>query len=414
MAKKKTEEPTAESTAVALIPIDFPTPEALVLVSKADYLATIKAKAIDYAKLTIKDTTDKEGYEAVVKAMGEMKQTRLAFMNAAEANAIGPYKAALKKFLEDVAEVETALKAEEALLRAKKDFTDGEKARLKADAEAKKVQAMAVRVNDLNLLGAAFDGKVYTFPYSQLIMIPASDVKELTDENFTELMDKVLVAYDAEQERLNNKKAAEALEVERQRLLAIQNEKDAQALNERRTKIRLKELKMLGYQHDGVEDIYFNDVIPIQITLKRIDEDSDEIWDELIYDLEHFVVATEPLVVSIEEIANEVSANPPENDYSGVYATAKSFSETNPSVVEPLGQASDANPAFNEPETDNPLTVELPMDFSILTSYTDCDISAKMKMRVFPEEYKELALAGIDVIANEGKFQDLNWIIMPK
>lgn len=510
MAKKKIEEDGADATAVAIITTEFKAPVGFVLADKDKHLATIKTKSDEYALLTITDTTDKVGYDAVVKAMGEMKQTRLIFMKAAEENAVGPVKAALKKYTDDLADIEAALKKAESDLRAKKDFIDDEKVRLKAEAEAEKVRVMQIRVNDLNVLGAAFDGKVYTFPYSEMLMITAVDVKDLSVDDFTAFVEEAKEAWQMEQDRINNELNEKLLEEERQKKLAETNKAALEELNLRRTKIRLKELKMLGYQHDQVEDIYFNDVIPINVTLKAIDEDSDEAWDAMIYELEHYEAPAEEPEVNNLKFVSKIDG------VTGIQAIVNGMpivESINIEVVsepELLGEATDANPDFdlplstefyeadvidfgdkvtsmeqlkewaaesiiddvrdNTPHGEHGLEantlcfkfegniyeitvdnitwnrydkqyyfidmfdeanvivrqVRLPegvrpiynvttaLKFTLEHPFTDSDISPKMKMRVYCDQYADQALDGLTTIANQGKFQELNWVIVPR
>jgi hypothetical protein len=67
------------------------------------------------------------------------------------------------------------------------------------------------------------------------------------------------------------------------------------------------------------------------------------------------------------------------------------------------------------PEGKRPIfKVTVPMNFELEMPYTDSDISPKMFMRVYSDVYAEQALAGVDGIANQGKFQDLNWVILKR
>lgn len=413
MAKKKTtvEVPDTETeqphTGEALVPVIAEKPTFIDLIKftgKEESLKTIQDKRAEYDLITIDGVEDTATYKVVVANMSQMRDDRRAFESAAYGNVIDPLKDALKAYVADVEEIIGEFKAGEKAERDKKDFIDGEKKRLKIEAENEKVRVMQVRVNDINVLGAVFDGAVYTFPYSQVLMATAAEIKDFTAEKFTEFKAQVQEAYDAEQERINKKINDDALEADRIRLQNEKNQQDLDALILKRTKLRVKELRLLGYTHDPVDDEYVSDGSnPITVSLKLLDEAEDELWDQLIHEIEHYVapepVSEDPEPIPLSQIAAEVELAPPLPDYTEVANDAEAMAEENPTVIT----------EFLEPEE-----LEVTMKFELEIPYTDSEISPKMLMRVFPEQYKTQALAGVDKIANRGMFQALHWIIIPK
>lgn len=414
MAKKKTdpELPIQPSTEVAIIEPKFETLAEFKLPNVDESIAIIAEKRKEYSLLVIDGVDDKVGYESVKVAMAQMKNDRIAFVNSATETVIDPATRFLKKFKEDLGKIADKFKAGEDELRVKKDFIDSEKVRIKAEAELEKVRVMQIRVNDLNVLGAQFDGKVYTFPYSEMLMITAGDIKDFDEEQFTQFTSEVQTAYDREQQRIRDAQVLKDAEAERVRQelaqvnqKAQQNTADEARLIQKQATIRKKELALIGYKEiqNDEEFVWVHETIPVRISLDQIIEMEDSKWDEFIYDLEHFTIAEEPLV--------KVSA-----DESPITATLQG-PNTNvwPTPTEPL-----VNP-LAKPETEeppNPLTevgfVGVEMIFDKHTPFTDIDLTPKSIMRVYPNEYEAEALAGIEVVGNQGELQSLKWIIFKK
>lgn len=416
MAKKKTEvaaSPGSDTvTEIAIIEPAFATLAEFKMPSVDESIAIIKKKRDEYGLLTIDGVGDKEGYEAVKLAMGKMKNDRIAFFNAATENVIDPANKYLKQFKTDLEKVADEFKAGEKELRDKKDFIDGEKERLKAEAELEKVRVMHVRVNDLNVMGAAFDGMVYSFPYDQTLMITAADIKDFTEDEFNEFKERAQTSFDTEQQRKetarlqqiedDNERLMQQNQVEQQ---ATANKEQATALIVKRTALRVKEIKLLGYHDDGA-DCY---APPQESKMPVVNKESlgameDSEWDELIYDLEHFTPAEDPLVNEAPPVPLEMQG------YSDSLASQEEYSKTG---RDGLGNLIETEPETPEDKLTEVGFVAVEMSFDKDEPSMDIEISAKYFMRVYPDQYADEALSGYTKIVNQGKLQSLNWAILP-
>lgn len=407
MAKKKETIPASpeseQETGIAIIQPTFAPLAEFKMPTLDESIAIIKKKRDKYALLTIDGVGDKEGYEAVKLAMGKMKNDRIAFFNAATENVIDPANKYLKQFKTDLEKVADEFKAGEKELRDKKDFIDNEKERIKAEAELEKVRIMHTRVNDLVVMGAAFDGMVYSFPYDQTLMITAADIKDFSADEFNEFKETAQSSFAVEQQRKETARLQQ-IDEENERLMqqnqveqqAIVNQQEATALIEKRTKLRIKEIKLLGYSDDGAECYAPAAESKMPVVHKESLEAMEDIsWDELIYDLEHFTPAEDLLVKEEPDPDNE------------------------PLHHEAHGYCDYKVPSPNaEPETLAEKLAEVGLVEEILRfdkeeAYTDIIISKKHVMRVYPDHYTEEALEGYSAIGGQGKLQSLNWVILP-
>lgn len=413
MAKRVKIEPAAEVTAVALLKPEFDKLPAYQLPDVEKSLAVIANKRKEYATLTINGVDDKQGYEAVKAGMAQMKDDRIAYVKAATENVITPADNLLKQFKKNLEKIVDEFKAGEQELRDKKDFIDSEKERLKAEAELAKVRIMQIRVNDLNVLGAIFDGNVYTFPYTETLMISAADVKDMTDAQFDEFLETVKTAFADEQTRLHEVRVQAELEEDRRRQEALQVQQQQQAIDaerkalvEKRTNLRIKELRLLGAEKQDDDTYLFPDKPGFHLApLHALLEMEDGPWEELMYDIEHFTPATEPLVKYPDTGNSHLDAAISVDGASTLFEAA---------IAEVAEHAKSKVDGYIEGADPHDGLVETTMRFFISDPYTDFDISPKLFMRVYPDIYVDEALNGIETVANQGMMQNLNWVIIKK
>lgn len=436
MAKKKIiipaeqEEPVEEiSTAVALISPQFTTPAVFKLPNVEESLAIITKKRKDNEALVIDGVEDKVGYEAVKAAMAQMKNDRIAFVDAATEHVITPVSSYLAEFKKDLDKIVTEFKAGEKEQRDKKDFIDNEKIRLKAEEEARKVEAMQLRVSDLNALGAVFDGKLYTFQYNEMLMITAVDVKDLSDEKFAAFKSDVQTAYDAELIRIDNAaKLKEQQEKEAQELAdqvaeqAAANKVAQDALDAKQRKLRIKELTMNGFQFDEERNLYFiRETLEHVFTIEEIDTLQDEIWDTALADTLFYIQKEKENQVEYDP-EPETGPSDPVITNSGYYEDGNGNALVNEVASGNPVEAPHESYVSNEAGDNDSITdmldevgyVELKMIFDKSEPFTDFNLTTKLKIRVWPDEYQAEAMTGIGAVGNSGKVQYLNWALISR
>lgn len=132
---KKTPPPAEQQpeTEVSLIKAEFQAPAEFKFPNKEESLKLIQGKKADNAKLVIAGVNDKTNYDLVKTAMGEMKNSRIAFVNAATEAVITPVTKHLAKFKEDLEAIVDEFKAGEKDMRDKKDDIDEAKEKIKQD-----------------------------------------------------------------------------------------------------------------------------------------------------------------------------------------------------------------------------------------------------------------------------------------
>lgn len=408
-------EPEIASTAVALIePItERPTfIDLLVFPQKQTSLKIIEERKAEYAKVTINGVDDKVNYNLVVQQMSQMRDDRRAFENAAYTNVIDPLKDKLKEYAADIDEVVEAFKAAEKAERDKKDFIDNEKKRIKLEKEEAKARAVQVRISDLTRLGALFDGASYTFPYDGSLFINSLQVNDFEDDEWAEFLAEVNEAYDVEQKRLEQVEADRLQQIEDDKKKALevaaqaqQNEADNVRLTERRTALRLKELRLMGASFDGeTGDAIFKDKGDYVVPRYAIENSLDGLWDEMIYDLENFVPATDPLV------KEEPQAEEPLHHEVHGYGSYQSHGDI---LASELGLGDHVETDIQDIDWE---IIEKILTFSGGEPYIEFPISSKLFMRIFPDDTDDIATTtDLTKIANNGRIQDvLNWVIISK
>jgi len=266
---------------------------------------------------------------------------------------------------------------------------DNEKERIRQEKEAEKQRVIQTRINDLIKLGFTFDGTTYNCPYEENLCISSVDVAIYSSQEFGWFLIEVETAHNKEQKRID----AERQQAEQEALVAQQqkeeaealiqqqaeaNETERNALREKRTAMRLKELiKIHGFVYDNELQVCQHPTIPNTLTLNEIEVIQDTDWDIIISDIEN-------------------------------YSTPEPIEEVVPDV---LGMATDLNEATTFDAVDEIKTVERFLKFDSINTHFDIKVGPKRTIRLFFEEFKRYALAGCE-IDKEGNYQGLHWAII--
>ena len=186
--------------------------------------AAIAKMDADYMALTVRDATDDNGYKAVksarmevVRLRGKVEKTRVILK--ADSLEYG------RRIDREAKRITALLAPIEAHLIGQEKIIDDEKARIKAETEAKEAALLQIRINTLCAFGAMFNGQMYTVFGLQL---PAALVKVCTDEQFDLFVAQLQKKKDEEDAKI---KAFEtARQVESDRLAKIAAEQEAERM----------------------------------------------------------------------------------------------------------------------------------------------------------------------------------------
>lgn len=412
-----TEEVEVLSSGTALVAVITDRPIFIDLIKftkKEESIEIIKLKRVEYDKITIAGVEDTANYKVVTANMGQMRDDRRAFENAAYANVIDPIKLALKDYAADIDAVVEEFKAGEQAERNKKDFIDSEKKRIKAEAEEAKQKAALLRVNEITTLGGVFNGNVYLFPYDDSLLINSLQLKDFDEDEFQEFLSEVKESYASEQERVAEearlaaqKKIDDAAEAERVKAQALVNETATKELSEKRTKLRIKELNLYGFVSDG--HIYSHPKCN-SILLINIECDNDDLWDAFI-ELVEVDINRVP-----EPIVEDVPVSLPKESSPFVGGSSSSFTiRPAPAEEVEVEDVIDIDHLFE----DEP-AVDITLSFSALTPYTDLLLSGengKHFVRIYPDDFADVVVSlsqSAQKVINTGKLQSLNWMVLQK
>lgn len=247
--------------------------------------ANLIAMKDEDTKLLIKGIDDKAGIKAATALRAKYRTFRTALEKHRQSlsKPVNKYLKDLKKATDDLgAEAEKAELFFDEQLKA----VEAEKERVKNEAllaEQKRIQS---RSNQLYKLGATFDSEMFTLPYDEGVGADLADLKDLNENEWEALYNLFNVAYVTEQNRLT----AERLEREQAEndLLAAQELARQQAAHNlaKRTKLREKELKMLGGVINEIGDYEFHEKNFYMVTAYCIETTPDGIWGSMIAELE--------------------------------------------------------------------------------------------------------------------------------
>jgi hypothetical protein len=186
--------------------------------------------------LTIAGINDKDGYEVVRKSIARVRELRTAVekkRNELNRNAID-----YKNGVDTEAKRITALLVEiENPLKEQKEWVDGEKARIKAEEEARKHQVFVTRTTALLERKFSFNGSMYV---NGDMHVTSNQVREFSDEQWAEVIARATQIHEAELEAQRKAEVERmAQELERQK----QYEEQQRIINEQRAALEAQRLE---------------------------------------------------------------------------------------------------------------------------------------------------------------------------
>lgn len=186
--------------------------------------AVIARLNADYMALAVKDANDDKGYEVVKRARIDIKKRRVEVektrvMLKAESLEYG------RRVDGEAKRITALLEPIETHLIGQEKVVDDEKARIKAEADAKEAARIQVRIDTLCAFGTVFDGQMYV---SYGLRIPAALVKACTNEEFAQFVAQVQEKKDTEDARL--KAEADARKAEADRLAKVAADQEAERI----------------------------------------------------------------------------------------------------------------------------------------------------------------------------------------
>jgi len=187
-------------------------------------LATLETR---YLALKVVGVDDKDGAAIVHKARIDVKGRRIAVVKDGEEmrkDAI----AWQKKVIGRVNEIVSRCERMEAHLQAEEDVVENEKARKKAEAEAKEAARFQSRIDRVCAFGATYDRQNYT---AYGMVFPEALVKVCTDEQFESFMLALKEKKDVEDARIALEEAERKAESERLAKVAADQEAERKRLD---------------------------------------------------------------------------------------------------------------------------------------------------------------------------------------
>lgn len=205
-----------------------------------------------YMAITVKGIDDKEGYEAAHAARMDIVHKRTDFTKRSKA-----FRDKLNEYPKMELKVEKRVLAllapiEEHLL-AQEKIVDDEKARIKAEEDAKEAARIQARVDKLFAFGCSFNGMNYVLPFAPSgYSVPSAILKTCADEQFETICAEFQKLVDAENARIEKEKEDKRIEEERLEKVRKEQEAEAARLNAIAEEQRQKEAKIKAEQ-DAIE-----------------------------------------------------------------------------------------------------------------------------------------------------------------
>jgi phage-related minor tail protein len=181
-----------------------------------------------YMVIVVQGPNDKDGFDMAHKARMDVSTRRVGFVKDAEkmrADAVRFQKLVIEK----VKPVEARAKKIEAYLQEQEDIVNNEKARIKAESDAKEAARIQARRDRLAAMGVGFNGQMWAF---QTITIPDAIVRASTGDQFEEFVSTIQLAKDEEDAKRRAEEAARKAESERIAKIAADQEAERQRLAE--------------------------------------------------------------------------------------------------------------------------------------------------------------------------------------
>jgi hypothetical protein len=401
--------------------------------------------AEDTFKPLCTDINDTKGYKALVAKRAEYRTLRTSLEKHRKdiVKPLQTYMTDLKDATDELGEI--AYEGEQFFDDAIKNI-DAEKLRLKREEEERKAQALQARIADINALGAIYHNGTYTLPYDESKSVTATQIATLSDTGFEELLDEMKEAFANEQTRLHEERLKEEAERKRQAKIANENQRREAELKEIVAKLRIKQLQILGGKDSGDEYIFTNGIQQHNVNIADVLQMESEDWDALINTVELFMQPktqftidadvrgqiTEDRIEQIKALGfyndadhegvyrhanNSILSdddiwNATENEWNDIIQEQKDFASSIPSG-NPVDMPDESYMANHRVEAAHTMFKIEEIEFDRQSPYFDFERSAKEIIRLYPDEYAEIALSGCKVV-KQGKVQGLNIAIIKK
>jgi hypothetical protein len=174
--------------------------------------AAIAKLNTDYMALTVKGAADKSGYEIVKAARIDIKKRRVEVEKTrvtlkAESLEYG------RRVDGEAKRITALLEPIETHLIAQEKIVDDEKARIKAEAEAKEAARVQARIERLESMGMGLIAGNYKLPYGvDGVAVPVAILKVCTDEQFAQFVAQIQEKKDVEDARVKAEEDARKAE----------------------------------------------------------------------------------------------------------------------------------------------------------------------------------------------------------
>jgi hypothetical protein len=190
--------------------------------------AAIAKLNAEYMSLAVKDANDKQGYEVCKAARIDIKKRRVEVEKTrvilkAESLEYG------RRVDGEAKRITALLEPIETHLIGQEKIVDDEKARIKAEEEAKEAARVQARIDRLESMGMGLVAGHYRLPYgAEGVAVPVAILKVCTDEQFTQFVEKIQEKKDAEDARV--KAEDDARKVESERLAKVSADQESERL----------------------------------------------------------------------------------------------------------------------------------------------------------------------------------------
>ncbi|MHB8123132.1 MAG: hypothetical protein ACYDG4_13360 [Desulfuromonadaceae bacterium] len=187
----------------------------------------------EYMPLVITDLKNEKQFDTVHRARMEVKKSRVLIQNVSKKTR---EKAVLfqKDCIAEEKRLIGLIEPIEAHLESEEGKVEAEKARLKAEAEAKEEARLQDRINALVALGCNFNGQAYFYG---TLTVPVPMIKALDDVQFGNVHAEINKAVVADAEKKAKEEADRKAEAERIAKVAAEQEAERVRLEEQARKI---------------------------------------------------------------------------------------------------------------------------------------------------------------------------------
>ena len=211
--------------------------------------AAIAKLNADCMALTVQDASDDNGYKVIktarmdiVRLRGKVEKTRVALK--AESLEYG------RRIDGEAKRITALLEPIETYLIGQEKIVDDEKARIKAEADAKEAARIQARIDTICAFAPWFDGQMYE---AYGLQIPMAHVRTSSDEEFAQFIGQVQEKKDAEENARKIERARELAEAERFAQAAAWQEAERQRLAEIAQK-QTEEAERLNAEQKKLDD----------------------------------------------------------------------------------------------------------------------------------------------------------------